>query len=396
MSELYRIELEINTQNWSNENKIHSNYSLSSKYGSKIKEMSGEIINCKISENILYFQKNFIRRYNSFSYIGTKEKLYNNENEKMGFKEWISYHKESHEKLSNSVLKLLIEIFDKRCRLYPNNVCSLPQYCELFKKNLDIFILKYYELSVYILYILYKQIIPFLEYIINKMNSKLIKFTQCNIEEILYFIGKDLKDIFQNILDKTENFEFSSILIVMFQKHLFKDENKIKKHKITSSSLYKEKGILDDFLEKNKNLKFISNYIDHLNKMLLINCDYRSEGVQIKDKISNEEINVNKDDDINEQTDESLDNDKETNIQKLNIEELINYINEPDNKEKKKKKRKRKKGKNKKENNYIEQDLIILDYKKAMEDYTKSSLYMEKIKPKYSENFINWLKKLNQ
>ena len=39
------------------------------------------------------------------------------------------------------------------------------------------------------------------------MNSKLIKFTQCNIEEILYFIGKDLKDIFQNIMDKTENFE---------------------------------------------------------------------------------------------------------------------------------------------------------------------------------------------
>ena len=39
-------------------------------------------------------------------------------------------------------------------------------------------------------------------------------------------------------------------------------------------------------------------------------------------------------------------------------------------------------------NNIVEVS-VILDYKKAMEDYTKSSLYMEKIKPKYSENFIN-------
>ena len=396
MSELYTIELEINTQNWSNENKIHSAYSFPSKLGSKIKKITEEIISCKFPENVLYFQKNCIRRYNSFSYIGKKDNLDSYENNKMGFKEWISYHKDIHKKLSNAVLKLLIEIFDKRCSLYPNNVCSLPQYCELFKKNLDIFILKYYELSVYILYLLYKQIIPFFEYILNKKNSELIKFTQCNIEEILYFIGKDLKDIFQNILDITENFEFSSILIVMFQQHLIKEEKKIKNHKITSSPLYKEKDILDDFLEKNKNLEFISYYIDYLNNMLLINYDYQSEKVQIKDKISNEENNVNKDDDTNDKKDESLDNDKEIKIQKLNIEELINYINEPDSKVKKKKKRKRKKEKNKKENNYIEQDLVILNYKKAMEDYTKNSLYMEKIKPKYSDNFISWLKKLSQ
>ena len=89
-------------------------------------------------------------------------------------------------------------------------------------------------------------------------------------------------------------------------------------------------------------------------------------------------------------------NNKEINIHKLNIEELLNYINEPNNEEKKRKKRKRKNRKNKKENIYIEKDLVILNYKKAMEDYTKNSLYMEKIRPKYSENFINWLKKLNQ
>ena len=396
MSELYRFELETKTQNWPNQNVIHSVYSFPSKFRSKIKVMSREIINYEISENILYIPKNFIRRCNSFSYMGKKENMFCNEDEKIGFKEWISYHKESHKKLSNSVLKLLIEIFDKRCSLYPNNVCSLPQYCELFKKNLDIFILNYYELSVYLLYILYKQIIPFLEYIINKMNTELIKFTQCNIEEILYFAGKDLKDIFQNILDITENFEFSSILIVMFQHHIIKDEKIIKKHKITSSPLYKEKDILDDFLEKNKNLKFISNYIDHLNKMLFINCNCQSEKGQVKDKINSEENNIIKESDINDKKDGSLDNDKKINVQKLNIEELVNYINEPNNKEKKRKKRKRKKGKNKKENNYIEQDLVILNYKKAMEDYTKNSLYMNKIRPKYSEQFLNWLKKLSQ
>jgi len=399
MSELYRIEFEINTQNWSNANEIYSAYSFPSKFKNKKKELSEEIINCKIPENILYFQKNCIRRCNSFSYIGKEGNLYNYENEKMGFKEWISYHKESHKKLSNTVLRLLIEIYDKRCNLYPNNVCSLPQYCEQFKKNLDIFILKYYELSVYILYILYKQIIPFLEYILNKMNSEIIKLTQSDIEEILYYTGKDLKDIFQNILDITDNFEFSSILIVMLQQHLMKDENKIKKHKITSSSLYKEKDILDNFFEENKNLKLINNYINYLNKMILMDSDCQREKVQVKDKINNEENNDDiKDDDISDKKKEDLDdnNNKEINIHKLNIEELLNYINEPNNEEKKRKKRKRKNRKNKKENIYIEKDLVILNYKKAMEDYTKNSLYMEKIRPKYSENFINWLKKLNQ
>ena len=106
-------------------------------------------------------------------------------------------------------------------------------------------------------------------------------------------------------------------------------------------------------------------------------------------KSKNKGKNKNKKNEINSE--------KNNLIQNLNIDDLVNYINESDNKEKKKKKKK-KKGKKKQkdlekeESNYVEEDLVIIDYKKSLEEYTNNIIQTKKIKPKYSEEF---LKKLN-
>ena len=89
-------------------------------------------------------------------------------------------------------------------------------------------------------------------------------------------------------------------------------------------------------------------------------------------------------------------------VENLNIEELVNYINGPKT-TKNKKKKKKKKGtktdtnKNKEitiENNYIEEDLEFLNYKKSLEEFTKNIGKTEKIKPKCSEEFLKRLELL--
>jgi len=88
-------------------------------------------------------------------------------------------------------------------------------------------------------------------------------------------------------------------------------------------------------------------------------------------------------------------------IQNLNLDDLVNYINESDNKEKKKKKKKKKgkkkqKNMEKEESKYVEEDLIILDYKKSLEEYSNNIIKTKKIKPKYSEEFLKKLQILSQ
>ena len=144
----------------------------------------------------------------------------------------------------------------------------------------------------------------------------------------------------------------------------------------------------------------------------------------INQKINKENININEEDkeninSNNNNDDNCKDNKKSKNkrknknkknennsennnlIQNLNLDDLVNYINESDNKEKKKKKKK-KKGKKKQkdlekeESNYVEEDLIILDYKKSLEEYSNNIIHTKKIKPKYSEEFLKKLQILSQ
>ena len=50
----------------------------------------------------------------------------------------------------------------------------------------------------------------------------------------------------------------------------------------------------------------------------------------------------------------------------------------------------------KEESKYVEEDLIILDYKKSLEEYSNNIIKTKKIKPKYSEEFLKKLQILSQ
>ena len=98
-------------------------------------------------------------------------------------------------------------------------------------------------------------------------------------------------------------------------------------------------------------------------------------------------------------------------MQNLNIDDLVNFINEPktnDNNKKKKKKKKKKDKKDKKDKNVqkieiveddndninLDEDIDIINYKKSLEEFSESVSDIKKIKPQYSEQFLKRLQML--
>ena len=357
-----------------------------------------------IKENVI----NEFKRCNSFSPI--KKKCDKSETEidieKLKFNDWIKYNKEIDQKIGEQILKLLIDIFDKRYALYPNNICSLSEYSLQCQSKLNSICSKFKELSFYMLYKLYDQIIPFYKCLDQKLNFKTITPIQYeNIKEILYYISNDLSEIFKNPLEDEEGededeedkyFKLSHILIVMLEDYLIK-ENKIcdKVHLKTKSPLYKAKDNFEKFLELINNIYFIKDY-ERLLKEKLSLVD--EENLDKEDEKSS--INIddeNKNDNNKEAEDNNEDNKNNKNI---SIEDLVNFINEPKKNKNTKKHKKKNKNKNKKKknekNNNMKEDIEFLNYKKDIEVYTQNLPYIKKIRPKYSDNFLKTMKLLGQ
>ena len=393
MSKISEFDLSLNKKDELND---HENNDESS--SSTDQEISGkEIIDALIKKNIPSLinslEISFIHK-DSNSYINYKEfiDLSEDHKDKIKFDEWIKEKVDVNKKLEEEILKTLIEIFDKRYKIYPNNVCGLSSRALQLKKNIENICPKFYELSIYMLYLLYNQFKPFFEYVIKKINLKNIqKDKYKNIKEIMYHIGKDIKKIFKCAIDNIEKIKLPNILIVILEEY-FIQEKKIKDKNIKNLPLYKDKENFEKILKEINSLFFEKNYESILDKTL---CFVEEE--KNKDDESNIQNNTNRKKVLNESGDNI--NHK---VENLNIEELVNYINGPKT-TKNKKKKKKKKGtktdtnKNKEitiENNYIEEDLEFLNYKKSLEEFTKNIGKTEKIKPKCSEEFLKRLELL--
>ena len=363
-----------------------------------------QVLKQLIKENVI----NEFKRCNSFSPNKKKCNISETEThiEKLIFSDWIKYNKEIDQKIGEQILKLLMDIFDKRYALYPNNICSLSEYSLQCQSKLNSICSKFKELSFYMLYKLYDQIIPFYKCLDQKLNFKTITPIEYeDIKEILYYISNDLSEIFKNPLENEEGededevdedkyFKLSHILIVMLEDYLIK-ENKIcdKLHLKTKSPLYKAKDNFEKILQLINNIYFINNYESLLKeKLSLVN----EENLDKEDEKSSLNIDdENKNNNIKETEDNNEDNKNNKNI---SIEDLVNFINEPKknkNKKKHKKKNKNKKKKNEKNNN-IKEDIEFLNYKKDIEVYTQNLPYVKKIRPKYSDNFLKTMKLLSQ
>ena len=466
-------------------------------------EIIDELINRRISNNICCLNKENI----SLNYCSNK-KYYKSKSKrichsadskktkKMKLKDWLDLNIENNKKIEEDIEDLIIEIFVNRYNSYPNSTCELSPNALQSKKQSDLFCPKLIEFSIYILSIIHQKFYSFFEFLIKKINFRALDLNEVKkIKEILYYTGIDLKIIFKKAFEKTFDFNLSSILIIIFDEFLVK-ENRIKEEiikELRSSPLYKEKEKFEKYLkiakqqffgndneeeeqidEENNinNNELLSNYFstdydenaDNNNDINDANdndndnnndndCANEANGINnfndidnddeiddnydnendeivskeeenkniINQKINKESKKINEEDkeNINNNNNEKYKNNKKSKnkrknknkknennsennnlIQNLNLDDLVNYINESDNKEKKKKKKK-KKGKKKQnklekeESNYVEEDLIILDYKKSLEEYTNNIIHIKKVKPKYSEEFLKKLQILS-
>ena len=430
MSEFCIIKYEINRRRGSEDNKYDTIIESKIKSQQKEEQIIKEIIERKIpvasrmiSDKIFNYMS---KRCHSPTSIGKIIDLSDVYNEKIKFDEWIKYNKELHQKIEEDVLQLLIDIFNKRYKLYPNNMCGLSPFSTQCKKNIELFCPKYYEISIYLLYVLNKQFIPFCKYLDQNINFKNInKAKYENIKEILYYVGKDLKKIFISTLEDTENFKFSSILIVILEEYLTKN-NKREEKKIKNIAMCKEKEIFDNAIKCIHNLYFQKEYeVDLIKKIKLGNENKNTnekkennnnQNSKEKNEIKEKEVNINCGDNnnnIDNKKDEKINDDINNNgaMQNLNIDDLVNFINEPktnDNNKKKKKKKKKKDKKDKKDKNVqkieiveddndninLDEDIDIINYKKSLEEFSESVSDIKKIKPQYSEQFLKRLQML--
>jgi hypothetical protein len=269
------------------------------------------------------------------------------------------------------------------------------------------------------------------------------------IKEVLFLTGIDIKLVFKKAYERSKDFNLSNILIIMFDERLVK-ESKIKICKeIKGSAFYKEKEKYENYLKIiEQNIYYFESECEfnlHKSKILSNqeedeNVDEKAAKEENKDNLdansNNEkekeqkreiqmddgEVNIQNEEKQNKQVNSSSDinevankdNDKNKNIEKnkdntnliqnLNIDDLVNYINDSGNQNCKKKRKKRKKGKKqdkieqeeKMENDCIEEDIVYLNYKKALEDFSNNVVITKKIKPRYSEEFLKKIQILSQ
>ena len=372
--------------------------------------------------------------------------------------EWLYRNIDVSTKINEEILVLLKQIFDKRYKLYPNNVCSLSEYSTHIKTKVDMYCNEDNSMSTYILHVLYNKFFDLFKYMDDIINFEEMNSTDFNrFKEIIYLIGKDIKTIFKsavNTIDEFADFKFSNVLTNMFNEFLIQ-EKKFEGVEMKHAALIAERKIFENFIknvgmiEYTNNLrkwandssddimeaKIIKKYKENKNNENNIYNDenknyYNIENIKFTEhkpgseiKKSNNDINyISKDDNENDNDNNSLILEKEydnNDVLKLNIEDLVTYINEPkaktNHKKKPKKKKKSKKickeikenennisnnnNNNIKEDNFgnnnVDEDLVIADFKKCIENFTirnNNYLYPKKIEPNISGAFISKLK----
>ena len=465
-------------------------------------EIIDELINRKIPNNIRTINFNNIKKISKKFPIKSKPNKLKSRHichsadsvktKKMKLKDWLNNNIENTNNIEKEIEDLILEIFVNRFNSYPEKDYPLTDNAIESQKQIELYCSKFYEFSIYLLYIIYNKFYSFFENLLKKIDFKSLSISDINkIKEILYLTGVDIKIVFKKAFEKTCDFNLSSILIIIFDEYLVK-EKKIKICKeIKNSQFYQEKEKFENYLKIVKqNIYFFDSYIDiGIEKENSNDNQYCGENIYIEynknqnneNEIINDNLITNKrnnedeeveeenksiksineennafDDDINLLKQELLVNDnnnqsnkenyhnnnvnnnninkninniennnnfnganKEKNknkkiekneeninkIQNLDIDDLVNYINNSENKSNKKKRKKKKKGKiqeniieekEKQENDYIEEDIVIINYKKALEEFTKNVSNTKKIKPEYSEKFLQKIQNICQ
>ena len=228
-------------------------------------EIIDELINRKIGNNICCLKventnKNILSKAKSYKIKSKRISLSvdSKKEKRMKLKDWLAVNIENSKKIEEDIEDLIIEIFVNRYNSYPEKDCPLSENALESKKQIEQFCPKFYEFSIYLLYVIYQKFNTFFEYLEKEINFKSRSINELNkIKEILFLTGIDIKKVFEKAFEKTNDFNLSNILIIMFDEYLEK-ENKIKICKeIKNSPFYKEKEKFSKYLKiVSKNIYF--------------------------------------------------------------------------------------------------------------------------------------------
>lgn len=393
--------------------------------------------------------------------------------------EWLT-NIENNKKIEKDIEGLFIEIYTYHFNNYPDTKSQLSQNALELKFYVESFSNKLYEFPFYILSLLKNKFYKLNELIISEIKELTVEDIH-KIKKVLDRTGKDIKHIFKASFDNTQDFDVSSILTIIFFEYILNDnkinENITEKqfNEIISIPSYEEKDRFEQYLDDiNKNFYFSEyeddydeeneieddedeegEFADSENEFLNIknedeiSCKYESEHQRRKIKTTKSADNLNfnikcqkkkKEEKQNHKDDtnklsnnngknisrekrelsnnNSIDNQEDINARKnWNLDELVNYINDPNDKLIKKKRKKKKKskikknGENKEEekkeerieniekginkekdkDKETEDDPVIINFKATLEEYSKNLLYSKKFKPTYSPEFLLFL-----
>ena len=326
------------------------------------------------------------------------DEMSQNKSDKVDFAHWVSLNNELYTHIQNAMLKLLMDIFNRRYNLYPNNVCSLSEYHLKFKNDVEYFCGNHYLLSLMMVHILYINLNPFIEYVYTRENFIQDPKKVGKIKDILYFIGKDISKILKKPFQETKEYNMSSVLIVIFEDYMVKKEPKLISYKKVIQNLMQER---DEFVEhsNDNNIFLHPKSYEHLKNKKFFEFE------EMEEKEEKKEIEEAEEDE----------NRQEDKLKDKNVEDLVNYINGDEEKGegKKKKKRKKKSKKDKKEkkekkenkvqnkSNQIEKyndkefDIEFSKFKEDIEAHSINLSQITKIKPFYSRQFLESLNNIN-
>ena len=396
----------------------------------------------KITEEILNNKVSFI--------ISEKKEQKQNENK--------SYMKKNSQKIHKDIIEnLLIELFEyhyneistEKKKILGNKILESKYHIGFFCTKLN------KNFSKYILLILEQKIYELIDYIENLSKTKLKTVKDIlEIKKSLKSTGRDIEKIFEKPFQRTQYFDISSVLIVLFISDLLNDnfinltdkeyeeiiqaesleeKDRFEKY-IEECKLYFEKlengenedndedvEVYYEIQKQNENIeevnyinnninneeeeeekeKEIENPINEENKCNTIkNNDEKKDVFPKEETYKNNKANPIKNENLTKNSNDSNKNSKDANNldnkieQYSNIEELVNYINGSDKKKKKKKKRKKKTKVAKKENNIIVDD-VFENFKANLINFSNNLEKVKKIKPKISEEFLEKLKLIN-
>ena len=286
-------------------------------------------------------------------------------------------------KIDEKIEAILIDIYENKA-INMRNPLTLES--KNFMKVLNYLISQLTpHFSVFVLEILSKKIVKFIKELKTKAPSSLSLRKIVIISEIMLESGKDIAAVFNAALKSVDAFPIEKIVMEAYVKAFVNGdiENTTNAPSIEKEKIYE---MIDEYS---------GNYMEEF-VMYLKECEGKgdenigskfSEGSDIIEKTLDFELN-----------DESFEEEKKSDENEIDIDDLVSYINNKNDDKKKKRKKKKKVKKSLSpliERQFqIEDDCEVQNFKQNITQCSACAFITKKIKPNFSKEWLSYLDRL--